>query len=39
MAGTVEGLLGCEVWWIDHPDVPKPVVAAVAGRISESALA
>jgi hypothetical protein len=24
---------------LDHPDVPKPVVAAVAGRISESALA
>ena len=33
------GLAGLALWWIDHPDVPKPVVAAVAGRISESALA
>jgi AcrR family transcriptional regulator len=33
------GLAGLVLWWIDHPDVPKPVVAAVAGRISESALA
>lgn len=32
------GLAGLALWWIDHPDVPKPVVAAVAGRISESAL-
>ena len=33
------GLAGLALWWIDHPDAPKPVVAAVAGRISESALA
>ena len=33
------GLAGLALWWIDHPDVPKPTVAAVAGRISESALA
>jgi AcrR family transcriptional regulator len=33
------GLAGLALWWIDHPEVPKPVVAAVAGRISESALA
>jgi AcrR family transcriptional regulator len=33
------GLAGLALWWIDHPDVPKPVVASVAGRISESALA
>ncbi len=33
------GLAGLALWWIDHPEVPKPVVAAVAGRISEGALA
>jgi AcrR family transcriptional regulator len=33
------GLAGLALWWIDHPDVPRPVVAAVAGRISEAALA
>jgi AcrR family transcriptional regulator len=33
------GLAGLALWWIDHPDVPKPVVAAVAGRIGEAALA
>jgi AcrR family transcriptional regulator len=33
------GLAGLALWWIDHPDVPKPVVAAVAGRISEATLA
>jgi AcrR family transcriptional regulator len=33
------GMAGLALWWIDHPEVPKPVVAAVAGRISESALA
>jgi AcrR family transcriptional regulator len=33
------GLAGLALWWIDHPDVPKPVVAAVAGRISQGALA
>jgi AcrR family transcriptional regulator len=33
------GLAGLALWWIDHPDVPKPVVAAVAGRIGGAALA
>jgi AcrR family transcriptional regulator len=33
------GLAGLALWWIDHPAVPKHVVAAVAARISESALA
>jgi AcrR family transcriptional regulator len=33
------GLAGLALWWIDHPDVPKPVVAAVAGRITAAALA
>jgi AcrR family transcriptional regulator len=33
------GLAGLALWWIDHPDVPKPTVAAVAGRISAAALA
>ena len=33
------GLAGLALWWIDHPDVPKHVVAAVAGRISGAALA
>jgi AcrR family transcriptional regulator len=33
------GLAGLALWWIDHPDVPKPVVAAVAARISAAALA
>jgi AcrR family transcriptional regulator len=33
------GLAGLALWWIDHPEVPKHVVAAVAARISESALA
>jgi AcrR family transcriptional regulator len=33
------GLAGLALWWIDYPDVPKPVVAAVAGRITEAALA
>jgi AcrR family transcriptional regulator len=33
------GLAGLALWWIDHPDVPKATVAAVAGRISEGALA
>jgi hypothetical protein len=35
LAGFIAGL---PLWWIDHPDVPKPVVTAVAGRISEAAL-
>jgi AcrR family transcriptional regulator len=33
------GLAGLALWWIDHPDVPKPVMASVAGRMSEAALA
>ena len=33
------GLAGLALWWIDHPDVPKPVVAAVAWRFGEAALA
>ena len=33
------GLAGLALWWIDRPDVPKPVVAAVAERITEGALA
>jgi AcrR family transcriptional regulator len=33
------GLAGLALWWIDNPEVPKPVVAAVAGRISGAALA
>jgi AcrR family transcriptional regulator len=33
------GLAGLALWWIDHPDVPKPVVAAAAGRITRAVLA
>jgi AcrR family transcriptional regulator len=33
------GLAGLALWWIDHPEVPKATVAAVAERISEAALA
>jgi AcrR family transcriptional regulator len=33
------GLAGLALWWIDHPDTPMQVVAAVAERISEGALA
>jgi AcrR family transcriptional regulator len=33
------GLAGLALWWIDHPDVPKPVVVDVAARISEGVLA
>jgi AcrR family transcriptional regulator len=32
------GLAGLALWWIDHPDVPKPVLVDVAARISEGAL-
>jgi AcrR family transcriptional regulator len=32
------GLAGLALWWIDHPDVPKPVVLDVAARISAGAL-
>jgi AcrR family transcriptional regulator len=33
------GLAGLALWWIDHPDVPKPVVAGVAWRFGQAALA
>jgi AcrR family transcriptional regulator len=33
------GLAGLALWWIDHPDVPKSVVAGVARRFGEAALA
>jgi AcrR family transcriptional regulator len=33
------GLAGLALWWIDRPDVPKPVVVDVAARISQGALA
>jgi AcrR family transcriptional regulator len=33
------GLAGLALWWIDHPDVPKSVVAGVATRFVEAALA
>jgi AcrR family transcriptional regulator len=33
------GLAGLALWWIDHPDTSEEVVAAVAERISEAALA
>ena len=32
------GLAGLALWWIDHPDVPKPVVAEVAAAVSQAAL-
>jgi AcrR family transcriptional regulator len=31
------GLAGLALWWIDHPDVPKEEVAAVAARMSAPA--
>ena len=34
----VSGLAGLALWWIDNPDVAKPVVVAVAVRMSEPAL-
>jgi AcrR family transcriptional regulator len=33
------GLAGLALWWIDRPEVPKPVVAGVAWRFTEAALA
>ena len=33
------GLAGLALWWIDHPQVPKPVVLEVATRFSAVALA
>jgi AcrR family transcriptional regulator len=32
------GLAGLALWWIDHPEVPKPIVVDVAARMSEPAL-
>jgi len=34
----VSGLAGLALWWIDHPEVTKPVVVAAAARMSEPAL-
>jgi AcrR family transcriptional regulator len=34
----VSGLAGLALWWIDNPEVAKPVVVAVAVRMSEPAL-
>jgi AcrR family transcriptional regulator len=34
----VSGLAGLALWWIDHPEVAKPVVVAAAVRMSEPAL-
>ena len=28
------GLAGLALWWIDHPDVPKPVVLEAAARFT-----
>ncbi|HZI91702.1 MAG TPA: TetR/AcrR family transcriptional regulator [Thermoleophilaceae bacterium] len=32
------GLAGLAMWWIDRPDVPKPVVVDVAARMSAPAV-
>ena len=32
------GLAGLALWWIDHPELAKPVVVDVAARVSEPAL-
>ena len=34
----VSGLAGLALWWIDNPEVAKPVIVAVAVRMSEPAL-
>lgn len=34
----VSGLAGLALWWIDNPDVPKPVLVEVAARMSAPAL-
>ena len=34
----VSGLAGLALWWIDHPQVPKPVLVETAVRMSEPAL-
>jgi AcrR family transcriptional regulator len=33
------GLAGMALWWIDHPEVPKPVILEVAARMSAAPLA
>jgi hypothetical protein len=33
------GLAGLALWWIDRPDVPKPVMVEVAARFTGAALA
>jgi AcrR family transcriptional regulator len=33
------GLAGLALWWIDHPDVPKPVMVDVAARIIATTVA
>jgi AcrR family transcriptional regulator len=33
------GLAGLALWWIDHPDVPKPVVAEAAARFTAAIFA
>lgn len=32
------GLAGMALWWIDHPEVPKPVILEVAARMSGAAV-
>jgi AcrR family transcriptional regulator len=32
------GLAGLALWWIDNPDVPKPVLVEVAARMSAAAV-
>jgi AcrR family transcriptional regulator len=32
------GLAGLALWWIDHPDVPKPVLVETAARICAAAI-
>jgi AcrR family transcriptional regulator len=32
------GLAGLALWWIDHPDVPKPVLVNVGARITRAAV-
>jgi AcrR family transcriptional regulator len=32
------GLAGMVLWWIDHPEVPKPVMLEVAARMSAAAV-
>jgi hypothetical protein len=32
-------LAGLALWWIDHPDTPKPVLVDVGARITRAAIA